>query len=449
MTSIKAAFQVTFWQRFGAYMRFFIYLILCAASGLASGKGSRELSLLHFNIKELTTEKLLDQNNEQVNAAAKIIRDNLTDIISINEIQFDLENIPTIGLPGYTNDLNNMTRLIGKVGVFDNPWFYSFEPANTGRYAKNINTKGEYLKSGSSKTPDYADHENFGIFPAQYSTGLASRYPIIQRVILKKLKWTDWNPEIPLSNYRLANKDKLSKNIPLFDKSFVDSVIQLGSKRIHVITLHTVPAFGFGHARSFNEVRNYDQLAFLDWYLRGRCEPKSISKVKRCKTPIRPLSKNSSFIATGDWNTDIHSNDMGAKVLQSMDSSSVIKLLKPTGDFLGFGKSAVTYLKSGHDVNDLKLRLDYVAVSDDIDLLSSKIVSPKAEYYQFGCESSQELASELIPKEKLPDFLYQIIKNKLNSNSEQLYCAVRVSKKFVASRKASDHFPLLLKLKVR
>ncbi len=421
-----------------------------SVSQAALSNNNDEFSLLHFNIKELTTEKLLDQNDVQVNAAIDIIRKNLSDLISINEIQFDLENVPSLGLPGYKKDQHNMTRLIGRVGAFKSPWFYSFEPANTGRYAKNINPQGEFLKSHSSKTPIYADHESFGIFPAQYSTGLASRYPIVERVILRKLKWKDWNPSILLSTYRLGNNKKISNDIPLFDKNFVDSVIKINGKKVHIITLHTVPAYGFGHPKSANEIRNHDQLTFLDWYLKGKCEPKSKSKVRRCKTPLRPLSKNAYFIAIGDWNTDLYSNDVGARVLQAMDASYDIKLLKPTSNFLGDKKSnAMTFLKSGHDVGALKLRLDYAAVSNNIHVLSSEIVSPDAQFSEFGCELSKKLADNLIPKQQLPDFLYEVVLRRSESNNNKEYCAIRVAKDFMASRKASDHFPLRFKFKLR
>src|SRR5688572_2423807 len=76
-----------------------------AAGGGAGGKAddpTPKLRIAQFNIRELTTAKLLDSGHRQVEAAVEVISRFDADILSINEIQYDLAGVPEASLPGAT-----------------------------------------------------------------------------------------------------------------------------------------------------------------------------------------------------------------------------------------------------------------------------------------------------------------------------------------------------------
>ena len=58
-------------------------------------EGEMILNLLHYNIKELDSSKILEGiQNEQLDSAQKIIKKFPYDILSINEVQYDLPSVP-------------------------------------------------------------------------------------------------------------------------------------------------------------------------------------------------------------------------------------------------------------------------------------------------------------------------------------------------------------------
>ena len=119
------------------------------------------------------------------------------------------------------------------------------------------------------------------------------------------MRWKEFNPDIDLSKYRLANGKNIPENIQLFDKSFMDILIESDSdQRFHLILLHAVPAYDFGNKRSINYIRNGDQLRFLEWYLTGKTDL-SVPMLREDGQQIVSLPPGSRFVAVGDWNTSI------------------------------------------------------------------------------------------------------------------------------------------------
>ena len=56
----------------------------------------------HFNIRECSTDKIINPQDEELTAAAEIIARFAPDIVDINELQYDIENLPVAGVPGVT-----------------------------------------------------------------------------------------------------------------------------------------------------------------------------------------------------------------------------------------------------------------------------------------------------------------------------------------------------------
>ena len=64
----------------------------------------------------------------------------------------------------------------------------------------------------------------------------------------------------------------LRSDITLFDKNFTHVILDVEGKDLHVILLHSVPAYHFGNKKSPNYARNADQLRFLEWFLTGKTD---------------------------------------------------------------------------------------------------------------------------------------------------------------------------------
>ena len=151
-------------------MRYILLIIIlgCGTIGTQSAfKVSRtNISLLHYNIKELSSSKLASRSNSQISSVAKIVKQikeekGPIDIFSLNEIQFDIKHVPN---RNFTSQGQNLKKLAKRLEV--NFKHSIFSQANTGNLAIK-NRKNEYVTSFSVKDARrIADPVNFGIFPA-------------------------------------------------------------------------------------------------------------------------------------------------------------------------------------------------------------------------------------------------------------------------------------------
>jgi endonuclease/exonuclease/phosphatase family metal-dependent hydrolase len=376
------------------------------------------LRVLHYNIYELDSGKLTEENNEQLRAVKVLIEDESFNIFSVNELQFDVPQVPNKDFITYGENLN---KLMNKIGGHKD-WNTSFFQANTGNKAKK--KKGEYLTPKKKGARSFADPVNYGLFPGQYSTGLATTYEIEKKIVLTELPWKTFNPKAKIRRFRDAKGKHLPKDMPLFDKNFVDTVIKVQGKEVHLITLHTVPAYHFGNKRSPNYERNRDQLRFLEWYLTGHTDiDVDPSKFPR---PVASLPEGTTFIAMGDWNTDIaNKKNPGSKVLKRI--SDYAKLLPAPRE--------VTQESFGFNPKRLKMALDYIAYSDDLKLEEFKVIRPKEKRLFLGC------GKDPLP---LKDESKRVHASYFDKTKKKK-CHLTVSKNFHLAKTASDHFPLLAK----
>lgn len=402
---------------------------------------------VHYNIKELTTAKLLDAQNEQINTAAKIIRNLGPDLLSINEMQYDLPDVPTPGLPGTGQNMKRLierTRLEGR-----DTWSFNLAQANTGNRAKKKQDGSYATDPNGPGSADLADVISFGTFPGQYSTGFGTRLSIEARAVYTDLKWKDWDASLQLGSLTLPNGQPAPETMELFDKNFNDTTVLLEGRTAHFITFHTVPAFGFGGSADLNIARNKSQLEFLAWYLTGQCEPSNEqSAVKSCQTDIRPLAENTPFIAVGDLNVDWSTSDGGAAVLKSLlTNARVHNWRAPNPDHLfraeeDTKKSYITYMSDGVDLGKLQSELDYFVVSKHFRIANGKVSAPLSWFKDHGChptrteaETKRAAAAAATPSKSVT------ISTRYGDNNTRSYCVVEVSKEFADYRKGSDHFP--------
>ena len=378
---------------------------------------SKTYKILHYNIKELASFKL--KASPQFEAVKKVLNeilgDQQADIYSINEIQYDLPGVPNEEFQTQGENLKKLADLIGIGG----PFYTTFNRANTGNNARRKPDGSYPMYPGEPGGRGLADTVNFGVFPSQYSTGGISRHPIIKETVFTKLRWKDFYPKAEIEKYAQENGQPLPQEMELFDKNFTDAVMELDGKKLHVILLHTVPAYHFGNPKSPNYIRNRDQLRFLEWYTTGSTDievPKDIG--------IKPLGKDESFVIVGDLNSDIENQENpGSAVLRRLATKT--KQWVPVVDFTN---------ESQHfGPKPFQLRLDYMFFSRDIEVVKGAIYRPGSERMELGCGVKSAKNAKDDPSRS------KVIVEYKHKNS---LCFSAVNQDYYYSKVASDHFPI-------
>ena len=276
------------------------------------------IRFMQFNVFEMRTAKLVYPANAQMRAAASIIRRYDPDVLSINEMQYDLADVPDAGLPG--NGLNPLrfmqTFLSGDGGALPYPhWFIS--PANTGLRAR-LGEDGAWT----------LDEYNYGRFPAEYSMALLSKLPVDSAAV-KRHAWVRWRE---LAGNRMP--DDLPADLPLFDKDFYDVPVRVKGRTVRVLMLHTVPPI----FTAYNAPRNADQVAFLRRYVEGGPLPPG----------VEPLPAGTPFVIMGDLNIDPQNGSGVRDEIRALLNSELVVDPRPAGGCLrGVSPELCTSLAGG------------------------------------------------------------------------------------------------------
>ncbi|MFT6070343.1 MAG: endonuclease/exonuclease/phosphatase family metal-dependent hydrolase [Bacteriovoracaceae bacterium] len=397
------------------------FIALTTLSACGSLSNVEPIRIVHFNIKELDSTKI-KKPGAQLKAVKKILAKHDFNILSLNEVQYDIPGVPTYRFKTRGENLRLLSDFLDKKY---SDWNYSFHPANTGAFARKKKNGTYYTNFSSKNSRDYADQVNFGLFPAQYSTGALFDFKKTYEVLVKDLKWKDFNKEVKISRYKQANGKALPKDMELFDKGFSDVTVMIKGKEVHLILLHTVPAYHFGNKKSPNYKRNADQLRFLEWYLTGKTDfPVELEHVK-------PLPPGTPFIAMGDWNTDItNKKNTGSKILRRLFTKFTPWMSKPetTNESAGFAKKR------------LKLTLDYIMFSEHFEVVSAGVLKPVEDRVFMGCNNNKAKFKN-IPEDRVLTNWYD--------RKKKRKCYVTVSKDFYEFKQASDHFPIFANLKFK
>ncbi len=402
---------------------FLFFVFLMSSCSLLKTFQSPPLQVIHYNIKELDSTKI-QESSKQLQNVKSLLEKEAFNIFSVNEIQFDKPQIPS---PKYMTFGLNLHELMNKLNDKEN-WNISFSEANTGKKARKW--KGRYFTPNMARARKYADHLNYGLFPGQYSTGLATSYEIVGKVVVNDLKWREFIPQRNLAKYLDAKGRKIPSTIELFDKSFTDTIVNIKGRKVHLITLHTVPAFHFGNQKTPNYQRNADQLRFLEWYLTGKTDIKV--KLPDRYAHLIPLDEESIFIAMGDWNTEVdHPKNPGSKVLRRLDETG--RLFPSLADVKKDRENFITNESEGHNPKRMKLVLDYLYYSKNLEPSELTVLRPKEERLFLGC------GKNTLPPKIEPDRVHVTYFDKGKN------CHMTVSKKFHTAKNASDHFPIKAK----
>lgn len=393
-------------------MKIVIILVLTFQSSILMAK-ENTYKIFHYNIKELDTAKI-NSNSPQLGYVKKILSQYDFDILSLNEIQYDLPNVPT---PIYQGNGKNIDVLKQKLKIkgLDEQAFY---PANTGNNSKP-KPNGEYYQDPNDPLArSNADNVNFGTMPSQYSTAGLFKFKKINEVVITKLKWKEFNPNLNLAKYKDIEGNPYPEDMELFDKNFTDVTVEIENKEVHLIFLHTVPSFHFGNMNTVNYIRNEDQLKFLEWYLTGNTDyPVKLESIK-------PLKKDAYFIAMGDFNTAYESTENpGSLVLRRLFSKIQLWLKDPK-------QLTFTNEGNGYSKAPFRLMLDYIGYSNNIEIVDGGIVHPNFDRIDLGCGTQ----SKKIPK---PNG-----KIKVSWKENGNICEAYIDPMYRDLKEASDHYPI-------
>lgn len=254
-----------------------------------------------FNIWELSTEKLTDTDtigvgkDDQLKAAAEIIRKFRPDVLVLNEIDHDIEAL----LAGQDITLNahrfNDDYLNQGTEALDYQYIYA-APCNTGFLAgKDFDNNGKVATDEDRGTRDHGgDCYGYGAYPGQYSMAILSRFPLEQKKArtFQNFLWkdlpdnlipTDWYSEDEIDIFRLSSK------------SHWDIPVRIGKKSVHLLVSHPTPPV-FDGPENRNGRRNYDEIRMWVHYINN-------DSVMVDDAGIRGgLAEKESFIIAGDLN---------------------------------------------------------------------------------------------------------------------------------------------------
>lgn len=378
---------------------------------LSVNRAPEATRLVHWNIKELDTQKLSSPDHPQVNAAASILGELGADLFSINEIHCDptRDNLGSF-LQRFPNSLDS----------------YRLSPSNTG------------LRSDPQKK--ILDRSNFGWFPGQYATGFASCFPLIRTLEIQNLKWKDWEPNFDRSRFELGGVDPDA--IELFDKSFIVHWIEIKGRPLALICLHAVPAFNFGQNKSPNAERNRAQLQFLRWYLTG--EPKAPPGF-----PYDPLPAGQPFLAMGDFNSPLHDAlyPGGSATLALLNHPGIHRQMaqidKDLLQAIPRFAPTITYFFDGWDYQRLPQQLDYILVSKELRIHNLTVVFANPDRQIHGFHDPDSDLTPLLAAMEKPGRVASV-QNGLAYGRPDQVAVVSVQKDYARLRAGSDHLPLVL-----
>ncbi|NQT96783.1 MAG: endonuclease/exonuclease/phosphatase family protein [Candidatus Marinimicrobia bacterium] len=270
-----------------------------SAADVTTTKDTVRIAL--FNIWEMSTEKLtnIDMNgigqDDQLKAAAEIVRRISPDVLVLNEIDHDIDALQA----GQDLSLNARRFNDAYLNQGDKPLTYQFTyaaPCNTGFLAgKDFDNNGKVATVKDQGSREHGgDCYGYGVYPGQYSMAILSRFPLEheQARTFQKYLWKDLPDNlIPREWY----SDDEIEIFRLSSKSHWDVPVRIGKKLVHLLVSHPTPPV-FDGPEDRNGRRNYDELKMWVHYINNDTVMVDDSGVRG------GLAEDESFIIIGDLN---------------------------------------------------------------------------------------------------------------------------------------------------
>jgi Endonuclease/Exonuclease/phosphatase family len=257
--------------------------------------------IAQFNIWEMSTTKLtgIDSSgvgqNDQLIAAAEIIRKINPDVLVVNEIDHDIDALNS----GKDISLNAHRFNENYLNQRNNPLLYPYvyaAPCNTGFLTgKDFDNNGKVATEADRGSRDHGgDCYGYGAYSGQYSMAILSRYPLqIENArTFQKFLWKDLPDNLIPTEWYSTEEVEIFR---LSSKSHWDIPVKIGEKTIHLLISHPTPPV-FDGEEDRNGRRNYDEIRMWVHYINNDSVMVDDSGTRG------GLEGNESFIFAGDLN---------------------------------------------------------------------------------------------------------------------------------------------------
>ncbi|MEC8554921.1 MAG: endonuclease/exonuclease/phosphatase family protein [Planctomycetota bacterium] len=348
----------------------------------AKQDGSLRIATYNVSLNRSVQGKLredLEAGNEQVEAAAAVIRAVQPDILLLNEVDYVAGNSNAEYFANQYISAIKKDALGG--GAFRLPYVYD-APVNTGV------PSGMDLNQNEKNT-DPEDAWGYGRFPGQYGMAVLSRFELDKTRVrtLQKFLWSDLPGALrPQADGQPSYYDDTTwKKLRLSSKSFWDVPIKTPLGVIHVLASHpTPPAFDGPEDR--NGCRNHDEILLIQKYIEGA------EFLRGDNAEQAGLREDDSFVVMGDLNSDPADGGSRSKAIQDLlkhsrvaqaeapQSRGAVRAAKEQGR-ANLEQSGDPSRDTG-DFNDRSvgnLRIDYVLPSSNFKVVSSGVFWPDLE----------------------------------------------------------------------
>jgi hypothetical protein len=325
-----------------------------------------------FNVEDLRTKATQDKNGSDphVKAVAEIIQRVNPDVLSLNEIAFDIPRVEGASSRGANARafVENYLKVPQKQELSGSEYSYLyFEQGNTG-----IPSGMDLDNDGKQDGP--GDAFGYGYFEGQYSMALLSKFPIDKANLraFQKFLWKDMpNNLIPSGFYSAEELEVLR----LSSKSHWDVPINIRGTIVHVLMAHPTPP-SFDGPEDRNGRRNHDEIKLLADYISNRSYLIDDNGIKGGLPP------RSNFVVMGDMNADPRDGESIPGAIQQLIEHPLIKLETSPKSQGGIDHADPNHLNppeydtAGWGYPPGNLQVDYVLPSKELTVVNSGVFWP-------------------------------------------------------------------------
>ncbi|MEQ8845022.1 MAG: endonuclease/exonuclease/phosphatase family protein [Phycisphaerales bacterium] len=377
--------------------RFLSMAAICAAllgpatiaRAQAEPDGDQAIRVATFNILDVSTSDLLDEDNPRLQRVAEVLQRLRPNIVLVNEIAYDHHGVP--GVPTDRPEGSNAQRFIDRYlaqpqapGLAPLRYRAVMLPSNTGQASGlDLDNSGQAVttypvpaRSDAAGNPPRQTEDGraygndcwgFGTYPGQYAMALLvdERLEVLQSEI-RSFRLLPWSAMPDARRPMLPDgtpwyNDEAWEAMRLSSKSHWDVPVRLPNGAVvHFLCSHpTPPAFDGEEGR--NKARNHDEIRFWDDYLDNR------AWIADDRQRIGGLERGRFFVILGDLNADPEKgNDVGDPIGRLLRNPRVQSRAAPVH------QEAVEGLAPS-DTADFGLRVDYVIPSRGLGVVRSGV----------------------------------------------------------------------------